>query len=59
MNEQDARHLWPNLVTQLVLGAAATARRPGVPGQLCVLFVYLLAGFGGGVAFIAVEGGRS
>ena len=55
---QDAHHLWPNLVSQLVLASAATASRPAAGvllGQARVLAVYLLAVLGGGVAFTLVE----
>ena len=56
---QDAHHLWPNLVSQLVLASVATASRPAaggvILGQARVLAVYLLAVFGGGIAFTLVE----
>ncbi len=52
---KDPAHLWPNILIQLVLSAMATVRRPGIVGQLKILFIYALAGFGGGVAYTVLE----
>jgi membrane associated rhomboid family serine protease len=52
---QDAEHLWPNLLIQLVLSGIATVRHPGFIGQLKIGLIYALSGYGGGVAYSMLD----
>ena len=48
-------HLWYNMLSQLTFAWFASFHHHGIGGHFEILLVYLLAGFGGGVAFKVVE----
>ncbi len=56
-------HLWSNVATGVTLAwfasASSSSRRSGIAGQMELLCVYLLSGFGGGVAFKAATASSS
>ena len=52
---ENPSHLWFNLILQLTFAWFAGFHHSGLVGHLEMLLVYLLSGFGGGVAFKIVE----